>query len=122
LCAEHDVQWTAETLAIIPEDESERSHKDTNELAAEVAVEPAVKKWIGAGGRHADQMTSGVDDGHLFFVFRSDEGVVHIPNEVNNVQWEPSDGENESDGYQQVVPPPQPLRKLSYSERILLSA
>jgi len=65
-------------------------------------------------------MTCGVDDGHLFFIFRSDEGVVHIQNEVDNVQWQPSDGENEGDCYQQAVPPPQPLRKLRYSERIIL--
>jgi len=106
------VKWATEILAIIPEDEPEGSHKDTDELAAEVAVEPAVEKGIGAGGRHADQMTSGVDDDHLFFVFRSIERVVHIQNEVKNVQWHPSNGENEGDCYQQVVPPPQPLRKL----------
>ena len=115
------MKWAAEILVIIPEDEPEGSHKDTDKFAAEVAVEPAVEKWIGAGGRHADQMTSGVDDGHLFFVFRSDEGVVHIQNEVDDVQWQPSDGENEGDCYQQLMPPPQSLRKLSYSERILLS-
>ena len=107
------MQWTAETLVIVSEDESEWSHKDTDKFAAEVAVEPAVEKGIGAGGRHADQMTSGVDDDHLFFVFRSIERVVHIQNEVDDVQWQPSDGENEGDCYQQVVPPPQPLRKLN---------
>ena len=110
------MQWTAETLVIISEDEPEGSHKDTDKLASEVVVKPAVEKWIGASGRHADQMTSSVDDDHLFFVFRTGEWVVHIQNEVNNVQWQPSNGENEGDGYQQVVPPPQTLRKLSYSE------
>ena len=79
------MQWTAETLVIVPEDESEWSHKDADKFAAEVAVEPAVEKWIGAGGRHADQMTSGVDEDHLFFVFRSIERVVHIQNEVDDV-------------------------------------
>jgi len=88
------VKWATEKLVIIPKDEPEGSHKDTDELAAEVAVEPAVEKWIGAGGRHADEMTSGVDDDHFFLVFRSIERVVHIQNEIDDVQWQPSNGEN----------------------------
>jgi len=78
----------------------EGSHKDTDKLAAEVAVKPAVEKWIGAGGRHTNQMTSGVYDDHLFFVFRTGERIVHIQDEIDDVQWQPSDGENEGDGYQ----------------------
>ena len=110
------MQWAAETFVIIPKDESDGSHEDTDKLAAKVAVKPAVEEGVGAGGRHAYQMTSGVDDDHLFFVFRSIERVVHIQNEVNDVQWQPSDGENEGNCYQQVMPPPQPLRKLNLSE------
>jgi len=100
---------TEATNIDIPKTEPKRSHKYTNEFTAEVVVEPAVEKGICAGGRHADQMTSGVDNGHLFFISRAGERVVQINEEIECVQWKPRDGENKGDGHQQVVPPPQTL-------------
>jgi len=51
-------------------------------------------------------MASGVDNDYLFFVFRAAEKVVQIDEEIEYVQWKPSDGENKGDSHQQVMPPP----------------
>jgi len=54
-------------------------------------------------------MGNGVGDDHLLLVFRKLERVVDVKNQIQYIQWEPSDGENEGDGHQKFVPSPQPL-------------
>jgi len=62
----------------VAEAEPERGRQNPLKLVAEIVVEPAVEKGIGAGGRHAEEMTDGVDDEHLFFVIRMPERIVQI--------------------------------------------
>jgi len=66
----------------VVEAEPEWSRQDPLKLFAEVVVKPAVEKGIGASGRHAEEVTDGVDYEHLLFVIRVPKRVVHIEDKV----------------------------------------
>ena len=54
-------------------------------------------------------MASRVDDVHNFIVFRKSEWIAEIDDEIEDVQWKPSDGEDKGNGHQQAVPSAQAL-------------
>jgi len=54
-------------------------------------------------------MASRVDDVHHFIVSRQSEWIGEIDDEIQDVQWKPSDGEDQRNGHQQAVPSAQAL-------------
>ena len=89
---------------------SEKRSDNIAKLVAEIVVVPAVEPRVGAGRRHAQHMTNGVDDEHRLLIFGLLKGVVQVEHQVVDVEWHPANGEDESDRHQQRVESPQPLR------------
>ncbi len=54
-------------------------------------------------------MASRVDDVHHFIVSRQSEWIGEIDDEIQDVQWKPSNGKDKGNGHQQAVPSAQPL-------------
>jgi len=54
-------------------------------------------------------VASGADDVHYFLIPRKFEWVEEIECEIENVQWKPSDGENDRNCHQQAMPSAQTL-------------
>ena len=54
-------------------------------------------------------MASRVDDVHNFIVSRKSEWIAEIDDEIQDVQWKPSDGEDKGNGHQQAVSSAQAL-------------
>lgn len=88
---------------------SQKRSDNVAKLVAEIVVVPAVEPRVGAGGRHAQHMTNGVDDEHRLLIFGLLKGVVQVEHQVVDVEWHPANGEDESDRHQQRVESSQPL-------------
>ena len=54
-------------------------------------------------------MADSVDDDHLFLVIGMLERVLYVNQQIQDVQWEPSDVKYEGDSNQQAVPSPKSL-------------